>query len=386
MIHSFQRPKVPNVHSISELPADAHFSSLLSDVYAAGMNDIPWETPLTYLRTRMGLRGVGLLSLDMQSGLPSGHVFVGDDQGWSSQFLAEYQQEYRLFDPTAAVVANWAPGRWFDDHLHIDAAQRARGVFHQQCMASFEVGGFCGFFIAKGEQRSDYLSLLYGCDQASPGDKERHLLELLQTHLARALQLQSRLAPLEQKAALTDSALNALDVPVFVMDEARVLLQINAAGHALMRTHPMALRCGGGRFMPVGWSECAQWQQACKQGVLLLRGDAGESLPFTLYPMPPDTQLARHWQRPLTLMLGPNKPSPTTRVQQLRALYGLTRAEAELCVLLAFESLSQKECADFRKVSLNTVRTQIKAIEAKLGVSSMAEVTRMAFLQHRPLR
>ncbi|WP_370681792.1 helix-turn-helix transcriptional regulator [Comamonas sp. GB3 AK4-5] len=375
-----------NAHSTTELAADAHFSSLLSAVYAAGMSDVPWEAPLTYLRTHMGLRGVGLLSLDMQSGLPSGHVFAGDDQGWSTRFLAEYQQEYRLYDPTAAVVANWEPGRWFDDHHHISSEQRAHGVYHQQCMPSFEIGGFCGFFIQKGEQRSDYLSLLYGRGQASPSEEERRTLALLRTHLARALQLQSRLEPLEQKAALADAALNALDVPVFVMDEARVLLQVNAAGHALMRAHPMALRCVGGRLMPAGWSESAQWQQASKQGVLLLRGEAGESLPFTLYPMPPDTRLARHWQRPLTLMLGPDKPSPTTRVQQLRALYGLTQAEAELCVLLAFESLSQKECADFRQVSLNTVRTQVKAIEAKLGVSSMAEVTRMAFLQHRPSR
>jgi DNA-binding CsgD family transcriptional regulator/PAS domain-containing protein len=331
----------------------------------------------------MGLRGAGLLSLEMQSGLPSGHVLVGDDQTWSARFLAEYQQEYRLYDPTSAVVANWEPGRWFDDRQHIDSAQRAHGVYHQQCMPAFEIGSFCGFFIQKGEQRSDYLSLLYGRGQASPGKEERRTLELLRTHLARALQLQSRLKPLEQKASLTDAALNALDVPVFVMDEERVLLQVNTAGHELMRVHPMALRCIGGRFMPAGWSESAQWQQASKQGVLLLRGEAGESLPFTLYPMPADTRLARHWQRPLTLMLGPSTPSPTTRAQQLRALYDLTRAEAELCVLLAFEGLSQKECADFRQVSLNTVRTQIKTIEAKLGVSSMAQVTRIAFLQHR---
>jgi DNA-binding NarL/FixJ family response regulator len=35
-------------------------------------------------------------------------------------------------------------------------------------------------------------------------------------------------------------------------------------------------------------------------------------------------------------------------------------------------------------VSLNTVRTQIKAIEGKLGVSSMAQVTRMALWMRGP--
>ncbi len=35
-------------------------------------------------------------------------------------------------------------------------------------------------------------------------------------------------------------------------------------------------------------------------------------------------------------------------------------------------------------VSLNTVRTQIKAIEGKLDVSSMAQVTRMALWMRGP--
>jgi len=56
-------------------------------------------------------------------------------------------------------------------------------------------------------------------------------------------------------------------------------------------------------------------------------------------------------------------PSP----QNLIALYGLTRAEAEVTLLLA-EGLRAPQIATHRETSIGTVNTQLKHIYAKAGV------------------
>lgn len=364
---------------MSPVHARGFHSLLLDSLYAAALGDVPWEEPLALIRERLNVRAAALLSLDMTSGLPFAHVIASDDPSWTKRFQADYQAEYRLDDPTPGVVAHWNPGRWFDDGRDIDAMKRSRGRYHQECMPLHGIGGFSGFFIQKEAQRSDYLSVISAVGQASPSAPQIHMLEVVRSHLARALNVQARFASLEAKGALANAALDALEFPVFVLDESRVMLLVNTAGRKWMAEQP-ALRVVAGRFAPEGFTEPEQWRNACAQGALLLRGQAGESLPLTLSPVPPDTRLAHNWQRPLTLMLGPSMALPDLRERRLRALYGLTPAEAELCVLLAYDGLSQQACAVARRVSLNTVRSQVKSIEAKLGVNSLAQVTRMALM------
>jgi DNA-binding CsgD family transcriptional regulator len=63
-------------------------------------------------------------------------------------------------------------------------------------------------------------------------------------------------------------------------------------------------------------------------------------------------------------------PSLESRV---RALYGLTQAEAEVAVRLT-EGASVERLSTERGVAIGTVRTQIKSIAAKMGCSRQSEL------------
>ncbi|MSO75674.1 MAG: helix-turn-helix transcriptional regulator [Alphaproteobacteria bacterium] len=62
--------------------------------------------------------------------------------------------------------------------------------------------------------------------------------------------------------------------------------------------------------------------------------------------------------------------------RDLRALYGLTPAEADVAVALA-EGKTLDRVAEERGVSRETVRFQLKAIYAKTGTSRQAELARL---------
>ena len=66
--------------------------------------------------------------------------------------------------------------------------------------------------------------------------------------------------------------------------------------------------------------------------------------------------------------------APTQGVRQrLRAQFGLSRAEAAICTLLA-EDLSVNDIADLRGVATDTVRAQLKTIFEKTGLNKQGQV------------
>ena len=78
----------------------------------------------------------------------------------------------------------------------------------------------------------------------------------------------------------------------------------------------------------------------------------------------------------LALLLASAAPADDdSRVERLRAFYGLSSGEARLAVMLA-EGSSPAEIADCRGVAIGTVRAQIKGIASKLGCRRQSEIVR----------
>lgn len=67
---------------------------------------------------------------------------------------------------------------------------------------------------------------------------------------------------------------------------------------------------------------------------------------------------------------------PTIRLELLKSVYGLTRAEARVAIALLTGG-SARNVADYLNVSPHTVRTQLKQIYAKLGVDTRARFVKL---------
>ena len=74
---------------------------------------------------------------------------------------------------------------------------------------------------------------------------------------------------------------------------------------------------------------------------------------------------------------------PRTQAATLRAMFGLTRAEAQLLLLL-LEGISVKEAAQRLELGPETVRTQLKSIFQKTDTHRQADLIRHVLLSTLP--
>jgi DNA-binding CsgD family transcriptional regulator len=77
--------------------------------------------------------------------------------------------------------------------------------------------------------------------------------------------------------------------------------------------------------------------------------------------------------RVLLLVRGTNKDGEHRRGAVLQSVYGMTAAETEIALQLA-QGKTPEAIAQHRRVSIGTVRGQIKALLAKAGVNRQIEL------------
>lgn len=333
------------------------------------------------LRTHSGTRLATWLWHDLDTGETGIRGAAADDSNWMTHILGSYATEFASHDPVQGRDKHWNEGFWLDDLQEFSPEVRDRGVFYQEFLRPNGVGSWSGVVLARTPQQVEFLAY-HGQPQVAGVARQlwrRREVDDLRSHMVRALQLQQRLAQPQEHSALAESALNGLAVSVFVLDETGMLLLANAAAQTLMASEP-AMRFRSGRFTPEGYEESALWKAVCAKGAMTLRRRSGALLQLALTPIPLSAQLAKQWQKPLLLMIGPAAPEDLERVSHLRVMYGLTHGEAKLCVMLAFDGLTPQECADTRQVSINTIRSQIKIIEAKMGVNTLAQLVRLVLI------
>ncbi|MES2363066.1 MAG: helix-turn-helix transcriptional regulator [Pseudomonadota bacterium] len=352
-------------------------AALVEDIYATALGDQPWEPVLHGIRQLTGARLVSLMTLD-GTGLPMMQKIASDDVGWADELRQSYNAEFHGHDPTGQVVANWAAGRWYDDREWNLPEKRTRSVFHQEFFPPRDAGYWEGTFLHRTETLGHFLSLVGRGGRQDEVRSYRDQIAGIQAHLGRAIRMQARLDELQGQVAQGEAALDALTAPLFLLDEQRRLLRTNAAARALMAREP-ALRFVQGCFAPAGSLDPASWQAACERGVVVIPCKAPGTRPLvlTLIPVPAQASLARDRQRPLTLMLGSGARSATERQRHLCVIYGLTAAEAAICIQLCDEGLSPQACADVRQVLIGTIRSQIKSIYFKTGVTRLPELVRL---------
>lgn len=351
-------------------------STLIDSIYAAALGEESWDVFLQKLRNTAGTRLANLISVNNSSQIPSINTVVGDGGAWVSDCIELYNATFYLHDPALPVVANWPEGRWYEDTAFLSEQFISKNAFYQEFMRAFELGSLSGVFVHRGVNDSAFLSLIGDKGTQGLSASHRNTIDVLSPHISRALQTQVRLRQLETRTAIAEASLHSLSLPVFILDEARTLIYANDAANQLVANEP-ALVFRHGQFYPAAQYTHADWRQACTVGGMLLRRSSGKALPLNLIPIPERSRLTQLSPRRLVLMTASDIESPETKAQRLRAFFGLTTAEADLAILLSCDGFSPQECADARGVLIATVRSQIKSIYTKTGVSRTSQLSQL---------
>jgi DNA-binding CsgD family transcriptional regulator len=226
------------------------------------------------------------------------------------------------------------------------------------------------------------------------------LLTLL-PHLQRALQLEKRLA-IADRTHLGSGALDALAIAVVLVDRSMRILHANAAASRLMDGSRCGLAMlGSGPYLGVGDIRLLARHPEDQSTMVKLvanataggsggafrlrttRDEPAQNAQLAVLVSPAMSHLSarqadRRGVTPGAAMLVVRQlnqaclPPPSL----MSELYGLTKAEAEVALRFSGGATAE-DVARHRQVSLDTVRTQVKAILRKTNAASLRDLERI---------
>jgi DNA-binding CsgD family transcriptional regulator len=230
----------------------------------------------------------------------------------------------------------------------------------------------------------EIISLWRGPERAVLEEEHKELLTLLMPHLQNALRIRHALGFAENRARSADAMLNASSTASILLDgAARVIHMNDAAQQMVAASDGLCVRVD--LIAPTDSARRAEFSalvKACTSGEL---GQAGGALalarskqkrPIQVLVTP--VRLMDKYRASVRVLILATDPERTVHFPDaiLRQTYGLTPAETEIANAL-LTGFSLEEIAQLRKVSIATVRSQMKGLMGKTDTQRQGDLIRL---------
>lgn len=239
---------------------------------------------------------------------------------------------------------------------------------------------FCAANIVEHDGTGWYLACLRSARQGEISDKDRLTFREIGRGTAQAVRAAAAIK--NEGARLLAGACGALSITAFVLDAFGRVIAMSEKAEALVRRGEM-LRLANGILQARSQTQTAKMDRAIMFAARLKPGsppDAQSHIPLSdisgrhvamaqAIPLPRDRCDIGLGAAALLIV----DERMQSDVAALAAAHGLTTAETEVASLLV-KRLRSGEIAERRGVSKETVRTQAKAIYAKLGIGGQSEL------------
>jgi len=369
---------------MSDLGLD-DYDRLLQRIYSAAIQPTLWGDVLKDLSALLDGSVMVMQAHDTVRNASLGEVTSGGDP--------EFQ---RLYDQHFGAVNVWVPGMaalpigtvGFPE-MYLSTDELARSEFYNDFLKRFGVSTASGIALSRSQDRFLFLA---GNIMASNADAVRarmgSALQRLAPHISRAFEFMRLAPPLDTVSNFT-AALGASGIPLFALNAQARPVYANAAGERLL-AEGNVLYCRERVLASRDPLASERIAAACRDASVGLLTTGGASLAvrhvgrspamLTIVPLRRassdiDALLSAAFsQMPVALLVvqAAHNRSPSDIAREC----GLTTAEHRLAEAIA-AGVSPREFAESRGVSMNTVRSQLKAVYAKTGTSRQSQLAAM---------
>jgi DNA-binding CsgD family transcriptional regulator len=363
------------------------FSALINILYAAALHPEQWEEFLTLLTRATGSRFTVFLTADTHLGIMC-RAQGGDHPAHALDILA-YNQQYVHNDPFRAPCLTDPRPRIVHSEDVLPNGALVDSDLYRDLLAPNNCRYATLALLNVSVRRLEIITIWRSLAQGPMPPDSVRLLELLFPHIRRALDMRQLLGVSQQSAATAATIADASATAAFLLKSSGELVHANAAGSALIAqqntftTHEGRLTLAHESDRPAFRTLLRKASSppdahhpavAHQHALALKQSDGKAALQVVANPIPPD--LAASTGAHLLLLV--SDPDAERRFPDaiLRDLYRLTAAESEVAngLLMGY---SLQEIAALRKVSLGTVRIQLKSILAKTGVTRQSDLVRL---------
>jgi DNA-binding CsgD family transcriptional regulator/PAS domain-containing protein len=280
------------------------------------------------------------------------------------------------------------------DHELVPQDELLASIYYREFLSPMGVARLCSGVVFGGAPGlpAAVLSIYRGLDDEPFGLKDRELMYLLMPHLSRSLGLMHRLGAARHQAASLRAALDRLNIGVLLLNQDLAVTFTNAAAARVLSRND-GLSIGAQQQLVARGSaqgklyRMGQWltefvnAPAIERGGFadtfdVLRSPGQSSYSVQCCPLESNDPLVNlEGARHIVFITDP-KALKLPELSQLSALLGVTPAEARVSLALV-QSGTYTDVAAGLNVSVDTVRSHVKAIYAKTRVNNKAALTRL---------
>lgn len=354
--------------------SDEGLNSLIDRIYDAALQPGIWGEVISDIGRAIGATSGTSLWFN-KSGL---ELIRADIWNVSDEALEDYQQHYLAFCPRYRTSRGQEAGSVYSDRVE-RASSNIRAREYYDFMDRHEIGIA---LIALAEKRQDLtigVNFYRDARREFDGQSSAVLAELM-PHLRRATNIAARYQDIIERADIGD-AMFETHVATLILDSAGRVIRLNRAaeamlaqkdGLALANRLPVAASLNDNKVLhqEIGRAVHPSGFGAIGTGQPVLIGRPSGGAPYVVSVTPLRRQ-EKHGHGAALMTI--SEPSPLLRLRYAETIFHLTPAEAQVSALLC-DGRRPDQIALIRNTSVQTVRSQIKSIYAKLGVRSQIEM------------
>ncbi len=354
---------------------------IVDGIHAAGLDDAAWPPVLTDIADALRASGSILMASDRgHSEVSFGILGRIDTAGWG-----DYSAHYVNKDVRMAATAGRPVGSVFADHELLPPREYLGSEIYNDFFRRHDMGRVIGTKLLQDADLEAFMAVQASMKRAPFTEAEKRLLGRLAPHLARAVQVRTRLLRARSGTAAVEDCLERLAVGVVLLDSRGAPIFANrAASRIFAQQDGLSLQPDG--LHVVAAAERATLARLLRgpSGALHASGGGGSMVarrpsgrsPFALLVAPVRRRgLFAEDPACLVFVTDPSEV-PADLAGSFGRAHGLTRAETGLLQRL-LAGRTPAEAARDLEVALSTVRSHLKQVFGKTGARSQSDLMRL---------
>jgi DNA-binding CsgD family transcriptional regulator len=354
---------------------------LLGAIYEGPLENPPWQTALGLLRDGLRAEHVTLM---LRPPSPDSSGVMINTGPVNSASVVSYETHFFALDPFVrlkegeVVTAEELIGKqWLDSPIYLEY------------LKPLNIRHLLGADMYTREGIECRLRVTRPHDVKNFNAEDKALVRFLLPHLKRSIQLHARLDFLECERQLFAGTVNRLLLGIVSFAQSGAIIESNQEAKRILAEHD-GIWLSGNSICVESSQEGRELQRMIRQSLtgnvaepgiveaMSISRPSGRSKLGVLVKPIPLGQWSESRQRPAAAVFLRDPESNAAQPSQelVRRLFGLTRMEAALALLLA-EGFTLDEAAEKMNVRRNTARTHLRSIFCKTGVTRQTMLVRL---------
>lgn len=358
--------------------------ALIALCYDAALAPEKWRAFMTQTTRALEARSAGLRDVDYDAE----RVRMFETVGFDPAYVAAYREHFVHVDTLAPACLAMPVGAVVTGDEVVPWEHQRKTEFGNDYLVAQNIRHLMGCILERDANHHLLLGIQREHGQPDFDADDRRLFGLIVPHVARAAHIHRVMAEVTVQKQWALSALDRLRVGVILLDAQARPLHLNREAERLVAAGSIFVARGEGLALSTSGDTSrlkrlvadavglATGRGIAGGGCMRAAGKGGSALQLQVIPLPhglsesPLEQSLPAGCVAVFISIPGNSRLPWER---LAAMHGLTRAEAKLASLVA-DGVDPEQAAETLLVSLGTVRSQLKSIFAKTGVTRQAEL------------